>query len=240
MQDQDKWRDRVELSLDNRQIFLIFSAMAVVVALVFALGVVVGKRMALDAPDKPATDPLALLDQISGEQAHQERKLTFPQALTHAPRRPPSARAEPAVAPAKPKAGETPAPAEQEPQRPSRQQSTPMAREESRPKASVAAHKEAVPPGRKPAVDKGKAKQDSATSQYTLQLSSFQDRLEAEQFMERLRSGGLTPRMVPAQIPGRGLWYRVRIGDYGSWDQALAAKEDFERSHKVIAYVARR
>ena len=39
------------------------------------------------------------------------------------------------------------------------------------------------------------------------------------------------------EIPGRGLWYRVRVGDYVSAKDAIAAKAGFEKQHNVIAYV---
>ena len=67
MKDRDKWRDRVEISLDNKQIFFLFCGVAVVVSLVFALGVVVGKRLRPAVADEPRMDPLALLDQFAGD-----------------------------------------------------------------------------------------------------------------------------------------------------------------------------
>ena len=45
--------------------------------------------------------------------------------------------------------------------------------------------------------------------------------------------------LVPTTIPGRGVWFRVRLGHYSSWDTALTAKQEFERKQKIIAYVAK-
>jgi cell division protein FtsN len=74
----------------------------------------------------------------------------------------------------------------------------------------------------------------SAKGRFSLQLGSFPDRAEAEAFAKQF---GALPFVVPTEIPGRGLWYRVRVGDYASSKEAIAAKAGFERDHNVIAYV---
>ena len=45
MREMHKWKDKVELSLDNRQIFFLFFGLSVVGCFVFALGVMVGRRV---------------------------------------------------------------------------------------------------------------------------------------------------------------------------------------------------
>ncbi len=45
--------------------------------------------------------------------------------------------------------------------------------------------------------------------------------------------------MTPTSIPGRGVWFRVRLGHFKSWDAALNAKQDFEKQQKLIAYVSK-
>ena len=92
---------------------------------------------------------------------------------------------------------------------------------------------EAPKPKPKPAVKaKGKAK-------FTLQLSSFQDRDEAEDFHGKLTSSGYEPYITEANVPGKGLWYRVRLGRYVSHETAIGAKKDFEQREHIIAYVTR-
>ena len=64
MREMHKWKDKVELSLDNRQIFFLFFGLSVVGCFVFALGVMVGRRVDFDTV-AAAEDPpggLALLD----------------------------------------------------------------------------------------------------------------------------------------------------------------------------------
>lgn len=192
MRDREKWRERVEISLDSRQIFLLFCAVTLVTSLVFALGVIVGKRLRPTVEDEPRMDPLALLDQF-GQGDQQEGRLDVSHLVAL-------------------DAGS----------------------------ASDDAGSAASPRTRSAAVVRPAEGSVAEQGDYTLQLSSFQDRLEAEQFSKKLRDAGLEVRIVPAQIPNRGLWFRVRLGSYESWEQAVAAKEAFEREHDLIAYVARR
>jgi hypothetical protein len=41
----ERWRDKLELRLDNRQVFFLFFGSAVVACMLFVLGVMVGKRI---------------------------------------------------------------------------------------------------------------------------------------------------------------------------------------------------
>src|SRR5688572_25026815 len=65
------YKDKVEVSLDGRQIFYLFFGGAVIVGLVFVLGVMVGRRVEArghtDRARVAATvDPLAALDRLEG------------------------------------------------------------------------------------------------------------------------------------------------------------------------------
>src|SRR5262247_3823409 len=65
------YKDKVEVSLDGRQIFYLFFGGAVIVGMVFVLGVMVGRRVEarghVDQPRAAATvDPLAALDRLEG------------------------------------------------------------------------------------------------------------------------------------------------------------------------------
>jgi cell division protein FtsN len=86
----------------------------------------------------------------------------------------------------------------------------------------------------------GAAATDSAKGKvrFTLQLSSFQDRGEAERFAAKF--GSEKTYLVVSEIPGKGTWYRVRTGDFGTAKDAFAGKLAFEKKHGVIAYVAQR
>jgi DedD protein len=261
MKESRQWKDGVELFLDNRQIFLLFFASAVVLSLVFALGVVVGKRAGDPPPSQPATDPLALLDQMGGQDKLDEN-LTFHEALGKEDKAKQGAGAD-AAGLATAEGSQAPA-VEPEPAG----EPQPEKKAVPEPKAAkkkVLAHKlpdkvqvvrqpgrGAVPAAGGQSVAKAgkaakaaradkdpQAKTAEEAGNYSLQLSSFQDKGEAQVYMRKLRDGGMTPFLVAAQIPGRGIWYRVRIGTYKNWEEALEAKQTFERDRKIIAYVAK-
>src|ERR1700760_1783231 len=80
----DPYKDKIEVSLDGRQIFYLFFGGAVIVGLVFVLGVMVGRRVEarghLDrAQTQAASDPLAALDRLE-----RSDNLSFHGALTGA------------------------------------------------------------------------------------------------------------------------------------------------------------
>ena len=44
-QNVERWREKIEVKLDNRQVFFLFFGSAVVACMLFVLGVMVGKRI---------------------------------------------------------------------------------------------------------------------------------------------------------------------------------------------------
>src|SRR5262245_22732315 len=86
MRDLDRWKDKVEISLDGRQIFFLFFGSAVAACLIFVVGVLIGKRIearALALQPAPIEDPLAALDQL-GDADEADEGLTFHKALAGA------------------------------------------------------------------------------------------------------------------------------------------------------------
>jgi hypothetical protein len=71
---------------------------------------------------------------------------------------------------------------------------------------------------------------------FMLQLSSFQDRAEADAFARRFAAQNAY--VSSSEVPGKGTVYRVRVGSYGTMKEAANAKTSFEHDHNVIAYVA--
>ena len=202
----ERWREKIEVRLDNRQVFFLFFGSAVVACMLFVLGVMVGKRIESrgQAEAAPLADPLAALDR-----AHQpppgvaapEPALTFPRTLSGSqaaappPKARPASHAVVAAAPPVPKI----APAKLAP--------SPVAAE--------------------PVKSKGK---------YTLHLSTFTTSAEADAFAERFPGAFV----VSGPVPGKGMVYRVRYGNFGSFKEAASAKENFEKQHSMIALVAAR
>ena len=98
------------------------------------------------------------------------------------------------------------------------------------PAAAASGAKPAAAASAAPKAGKGK---------YTLQLSSFQDRAEADAFAAKVAAAGYKPYVIQSDVPDRGTFFRVRLGEYGTHEDAIAAKADFEAKQHIIAYVTR-
>jgi DedD protein len=252
------YRDKIEISLDGRQVFYLFFGGAVIACLVFVLGVMVGKRVEARAHvDRAATsaarDPLAALDAldassrgaaslrpgagsgraVAGSDRAAVADLASAQRAAGA-----AARAQPAARPdeaADEAAGPAPAAKPEPAARPAPKPEhavAPKPAPAAKPEPAAAANAPAGEPAAHPEPGKQKPK-------FTLQLSSFQDRHEADSFLDTVRTAGYHAYLVEADVDGKGTWYRVRLGAYASYDDALAAKSDFEAKVRKIAYVTR-
>src|SRR5512138_829902 len=84
----ERWRDKIEVRLDNRQVFFLFFGSAIVACMLFVLGVLVGKRIESrgQAASPDLQDPLAALDRAQLPAAGAAAvapapQLTFPNTL---------------------------------------------------------------------------------------------------------------------------------------------------------------
>ncbi len=66
------------------------------------------------------------------------------------------------------------------------------------------------------------AKKPATRGTYSVQTASYQDKREAEEVRNRLMGKGHSAYIVVTEVPGKGTWYRIRIGRH--LDEA-AAKE---------------
>ena len=294
------YKDKIEVSLDGRQIFYLFFGGAVIVGMVFVLGVIVGRRVEarghLDrAETQTASDPLAALDRLE-----RSDNLSFHGALTgsDAPTDVEAAIGELG----KRRAGKVdkkpeppPAPVVAGDGKPARPDGKPEAKSEGRPEAKPEVRAEPIPrpDNDRPRADKhdgekkakkhddgaagegrsdGKpdrsearrsdakgdkpvtrpeagadgrpdpkpdARSGDAKGRFTLQLSSFQDRSEAEAFLTAIKSAGYQPYLTEADVGGKGTFYRVRLGSYRSLEAANDAKAQYEKAAKKTAQVMR-
>ena len=228
-QNVERWREKIEVKLDNRQVFFLFFGSAVVACMLFVLGVMVGKRIeSRGQADAPVLqDPLAALDR-----AHQpppgvaapDPQLTFPSTLGlgGAPKMKTSAHAlssRPTVAPKAP-----PAPKVATAPKP-----IALAKPMVPAPKPIAAAKPA--PAVAPPVDPAKTK-----GKYTLQLGTFATSADADAVVQKYPGAFV----IAADVPGKGMVYRVRLGNYGSYKDVVAAKDSFEKQHSTIALIAAR
>src|SRR5215468_389439 len=77
-----------------------------------------------------------------------------------------------------------------------------------------------------------------STRAFTLQLGASTNRDAAERQVSRLREKGYAPYIVTAEVPGKGTWYRVRMGSFPTKDAATRYLQDFKRETQAEAFVA--
>jgi cell division protein FtsN len=222
-------KERFELALDAKQVMAVLLGSLVILGGVFILGVSVGRQAsAARAPVISAPkDPLARLDEPIAPRDEAPPVLKAHQALTD-PRSidktlpvpavravaatPPAAPAPVPVAAVRPAPPATPAPA------PDPKVATPA------PKVATPAPKVATPAPKvaAPAPKAAAAKPESVGAMrggaYAIQVGSMPTREDAERFARK--HAGRHPRIVSADLPGKGRWYRVVIGDYATQEAA--------------------
>lgn len=72
---------------------------------------------------------------------------------------------------------------------------------------------------------------------YQLQVSSFKSREEAEAFAMALRKRGHKAHVEEANVPGRGLWFRVRVGPFRYKRSAQVYREEFEAKERMVTFI---
>lgn len=234
MRDARRIHERVEVRLERMQVIWLTLGMVVALGLVFALGVVVGRRAARLEPAAPEADPIAQLDE-DGE-LHQE--LTFYTRLTE-----PEAKAEDvAAAPReRPTASSTPGRLAQAPPMPATSVEAPPNPKPAGDAADSVTAPATAPisaPGPDDELTAALSRGPARAGEYTVQVSSFQTSEEARAYAGALERKGYRPFVVSAEIAGRGMWYRVRLGSFKDEETAKSAKTLLARSD-IPAWVLR-
>ena len=287
LRDVERWKDKIEVRLDNRQVAFLFFGSALCACMLFILGVIVGKRLESRgramAPE--IEDPLALLDRVAASTPPLAAPTTAPSEPAPVARvRRPEKAEKPAVEKAvaekavvekaivdkpaadkviaeKPAAEKLAAPTEKKlPEKPvekpvvaavkppAAQPPPPVAAKAAQPRAVAALDPEpaspppaptqaapawnAPPAAVEPAVPSGAAR---GKPRFMLQVGSFPMRAEADAFAATF--AGQNSVVIPWDVPGKGLWYRVRIGNFQTFKEAIDAKLAFEKKHNKIALV---
>jgi cell division protein FtsN len=262
MRDIDKLKEKIELSLDNSQVVSLVVGSLLVLGVVFVLGVMVGKQLAVPTGSPPPQDVLAALDKAAldkmaaakAPEPKPEPKLDFQETLPgpvansipprYVPE--PEPKAKPASKP------ESKAEAKPEPKAEAKPEPKPEPKVEPKAKVEAKAELEAKPepkaePKPAPVMDSkladafakagtnqgSKPKEIAAVAApkdgFTVQVAASQEKSEADQVVSKLRSSGMSPYLVDAEIPGKGRWYRVRVGSFHSRDEAERYAKDLKR-----------
>jgi DedD protein len=244
MRDEHRFREKIELSLENRHVRAIAFAALLFLGAAFSLGVLVGKRLASRAAVPAPLDDLEALDARAAP-GHGKAppppagraEVTRPGTGSGSARAEPSATSDtarlrdsvaspvplpPAESAAPPPAPPArPAPVRTIPAPPSATSVAPGART-----AQVTAPQTGALPAPPPEVGK-----------FTVQVGATQDRVEAREMVARASKGGLKPYVAEARLAGRGLWYRVRLGAFADRAAADQYRRDVERELRMPAVV---
>lgn len=258
MRDAHRMKEKLELSLDNRQVASVLIGGLVVLGAVFVLGVVVGKKLSGTQAVHGAPDILTALDRQARamDEVRAEPQLTFQEELTRKVTvETPRADAPPVkvvtLAAPEPKPEAAPEPEPEKIEEPAPEGDVQLANAEApKPETKVALDEQVEPA----AVTARTASNDSELKKaiartavkptvievgsYTLQLSATQTRSEADKFVEKLRTRGYSPYVVEADVPGKGTWFRVRMGRFPTRDAAGRYLQDFRRETRLDAFVA--
>lgn len=232
VRDGHRIKEKLSLSIDHRHIGGFFFVSILVLGTVFVLGVQVGRQLSREEGLARPGDLLSELDQKAQVRADaaQEPPLTFQDELTRKAKPEPHAEA---PRPAKPPELVVPAPPNEEP--------VPApAIEGAVEEAGVAAR--TVSPDAsslREAFARAERKPQEVVPDgaFTLQLAATQSRSEADHFVEAMRAKGFGPYVVEADVPGKGLWYRVRMGGFPTKEAAGRYLQDFRRETQVDAFV---
>jgi len=218
VRDAERLRDRIELSLDDRQVVALALCALLLLAGVFSVGVLLGKKISSMQAPAPSAGDLATLDA-------QARK---PESSAVPSRSAPPAEGSVRVAPAEKVHERVEKP---EPVRtasvvapPARQPIVVPPPERVLHVPPVAAVAPLTPPPREP-------------GNFTVQVGASQDRDAAVRLEARARGAGLKPYVTEANLGAKGTWYRVRVGAFRDKEAANRFRLDVERELRIAAAV---
>ncbi len=72
---------------------------------------------------------------------------------------------------------------------------------------------------------------------FQIQVASFTKQEDADKFVDELRKRGHAAYRQAANVPGRGVWHRVRIGPFKSKFAALQYRTKFEKTERVAPFI---
>jgi cell division septation protein DedD len=72
---------------------------------------------------------------------------------------------------------------------------------------------------------------------FQLQVASFKDQADADRLVADLRKRGHRAYRIPANVPERGVWQRVRIGPFKTKYEASKYKAELERTERIEPFL---
>ena len=81
-----------------------------------------------------------------------------------------------------------------------------------------------------PAVKNGKL-------HYTLQIASYQEKNDADEDVKKMKQRGYAAFIVASELPGKGTWYRVRLGSFSSKAAAEKLQRELRAKEGISPFV---
>ncbi len=77
------------------------------------------------------------------------------------------------------------------------------------------------------------------SERYALQVASLKEVEHADMLVKKLKNKGYSAYYIAVSLPGKGVWYRVRVGPLKSKAKALAVLKNIKKDHKGAMLVKR-
>jgi len=249
-----KMGNQYEVSLEARELYLIIAGLLLFAILVFILGVFVGRRI-----ERSQAHPVAAAEMASpsGEKAEAGEPAAGPEA--GGPGAYPAGESEAALPPV-PSAGKTAAGKDKmqytyydslvkgkgvgiqaqpgsRPESEPEKVATPPTAETEKPAPAPKAQKKTKAAPAKVAMKKAKSA-EADEGKYTIQISSFLERDQAQNLVRWLRERKYPAFLTTAEIPGKGTWHRVRVGRFTTKEAAARYQKELENQIHLRGFVA--
>jgi DedD protein len=212
MRDLRKFRNKLTIELDNRQIAFLFTGVLAVLAIVFALGVVVGKGLG----QMQGTEMAIMASPTPDFGAPTPTQFDVPPTM---PAEDPAETPTPAPGPVN--LLDEPTPATPEPTPEPMPAPTPMPIPSTQ--ATPIAKSAPTPP---------------AAGGWTVQLSAHQSASEAAGRQNKWLAKGIKAYVVKIDLGGKGVWHRVRVGKFATKAGAQEFADAIGKKENIKPYVA--
>ena len=86
---------------------------------------------------------------------------------------------------------------------------------------------------------RGDSEQEQADRKFTIQVASMKDSRDADKIVSKLKKKGFPAYRSIGKIPGKGIWYRVRVGYFKNRDDAGLTLKRLKKE-KIAAVILQR
>ena len=81
------------------------------------------------------------------------------------------------------------------------------------------------------------AQKPNAKLRYTLQIAAYQEKGMAEDDIKKMKQRGYAAFIVASDLPGKGTWYRVRLGSFTSKASAEKLQKELRAKEGISPFV---